>query len=388
MATEERNPQISRRRFLTWGAAIAASAGLAPLLAAGCGGSAAPAATAAPTKAPAAASTSAPAAGAATSQPAVAPTYTLKFTHHEPANSKFAVAIDKWANEVNQKTGGKVKIQTYPAETLAKGTDAFPAVQNGIADMGWVIVAFFPGRFPLTEAYSMPVLGVKSSSTGAQALWDLYSQNQEVQKEWSAVHLVGFTSSGPQFIATSKKPVRTMDDVKGLKLRVAGFGGTALFKNLGASPINMAPPDFYDSLSKGVLDGIVFDWQGINSSRLYEVLNYASTMPVIMQPQAVIMNSAKWNSLPPDIQKVITDLGGKYLGKFVGTDAFDAADAEGVDNFKKLNKEIITFSADEQKKWSDAAKPVWKDWVASVQGKGDGQKALDQLVAAIADEQK
>ena len=357
---------MKHTRLVVTGLVLAAG-----MLVTACGGTAAPpAATSAPAQ---------PAAAAATTA-----TYNFKFTDHEPPRSPFNTVIQKWADEINQKTSGKVKITIYPAETLAKGTDAFPAVKNDIADMGWAIVAFFPGQFPMTEVFTMPVLGIPSSKVGVDALWDVYSQNQQMQNEWSSVHLIGFTMSGSQFIATSKKPVNTMADVKGLKLRVAGFGGTELFKSIGASPVNIAPPDMYDAINKGVLDGCVFDWMGIQSNKLNEVLNYATTLPIVYQPQAVIMNKDKWNSLPPDIQKVFNDMGGKYLGEMAATGAFDMADQQGVNNFKKQNKQVITFSPDEVQKWTDAAKPVWAKWVDSAKAKGDSQKALDETIAAIA----
>ena len=320
----------------------------------------------------------------AAAQKAAGSTITLKMSHHEPSTSLVNTAFQKWADQINQKTNGQVTIKVYDSETLAKGKDIVTSVQTGITDIGWVIIGFFPGQFPLTEVYNLPVLGVKSSAAGAQAEWDLYQNNPDVQKEWSSVKVLGFTSSGSQWISASKKPVRTIDDVKGLKLRVSGWGGTELFKSLGASPMNVAPPDMYENISKGILDGMVFDWQGINSSRLFEVVNYASTYPIIMQPQAVIMNKDKWNSLSPDIQKAIMDVSGPSLGKLEGDEAFDKADQQGIDNFKKLNKEIINFSPEEQKKWQDAAKPVWQGWVKQVKDKGlDGQKALDQIQEAI-----
>jgi len=368
------------RRWLPLGA-LGALAGIA-LLAIGCGGAyTPPAATSAPAKQ---AESTKPAAEATKPAAQAAPTIQLKLSHHEPETSLFHAALVKWSNEINQKTNGQVKITIYPGETLAKGREITTAVESGMADIGWAIVGFFPGQFPLTEAGQMPILGINNSVQGSKALWDLYSGNPDVQKEWSKYKLIGFTSSGTQWISTSKKPVRVIEDVKGLKLRVSGWGGTELMKNLGASPMNVAPPEMYESISKGILDGAVFDWQGINSNRLYEVLNYASTFPIIIQPQALIMNQNKWKSLPPDVQKVFDEVGGKYYGQLVGGQAFDAADAQGIDNFKKLNKEIITFPPDQVKKWQDAAKPVWAAWVESVKPKGlDGQKALDQLLAAI-----
>jgi TRAP-type transport system periplasmic protein len=378
-----------KRRFFPLVALVAAAA----LLIVACSSPAATP-TAAPAK-PAAAPTSAPAAAAqpAAAQPTAAaaakpagPAVTLKYSHHDPETGLYNGVLVKYADDMNKATNGSVKIQIYPGETLAKGKDIVTAVQTGIADIGWTIVSFFPGQFPLTEAYNLPIMGQVKSSIGAQAEWDWFNSNPAIQNEWKDVKILAFTSSGPQWIATSKKPVRTIDDVKGLKLRIAGWGGTELIKALGGSPINMAPPDMYDSLSKGILDGVVFDWMGGDGFKIQEVTNYASTFPVVFQSQVIIMNKAKWNSLSPDQQKAFTDLSGSVLGKRIGVDAFDKADDDFSTRFKNTaGKEIITFSADEQAKWQNAAKPVWTAWVADLKSKGmDGQAAIDSLQKSIA----
>lgn len=377
-----------------WRLGIVAVLGGVALLAAACGGAAAPAPTSAPSK-PAAAPTTAPAAAAPTTAPAAAaPTKApepakpaeviqMKLSHHEPAGGRIGQGYQKWADMVGEKTNGRVKITVYAGETLGKGRDAYPMVQNGIADIAWVVGAFFPGQFPLTEVYNLPLLGVPSGKVGGASLWDVYQQNPEMQKEWSQVKTLCVYSSGVQFVATAKKPVKQLEDLKGLKLRVAGWGPTAFLKAVGGNPIAITPPEMYDAIQKGVLDGMIFDWQGIQSSRLYEVLNHATPFTVVNVPQGFIMNNKTWEKLPPDIQKVFTDMGGKWGAEFFGS-AFDQADPEGADNFKKLGKEIITLSPEEQKRWQDSAKPIWNEWVSQMKGKGqDGQKALDQILAAL-----
>ena len=103
-----------------------------------------------------------------------------------------------------------------------------------------------------------------------------------------------------------------LEDLKGLKLRVAGWGPTNFLKAVGGNPISITPPEMYDAIQKGVLDGMIFDWQGIKSSRLYEGLNYATPYTVVNVPQGFIMNNRTWNSLSPDIQEVFTEMGGKW----------------------------------------------------------------------------
>ena len=99
----------------------------------------------------------------------------------------------------------------------------------------------------------------------------------------------------------------------------------------------------------------------------------------------MIMNQNKWKALPADVQKSFDEVAGKYYGQTVGVDSFDKADIDGEANFKKLGKEVIAFTPEEQQKWRDASKPVWTDWVKQVKDKNlDGQKALDQLIEAVA----
>jgi len=316
--------------------------------------------------------------------PAPTTVINLKFSHHEPPTGRTGLAFQKWADMVGEKTDGKVKIQVYAAQTLGKGADSYAMVQSGIADIAWAMVGFFPGQFPLTEVYNLPMLGVPSGKIGASALWDYYQGSPAVQKEWANVKVLTTFSSGVQFVSTAKKPVRGLQDVKGQKIRVTAWGATNFIKSMGGSPIAMSPPEMFDAISKGVLDGIVFDWQGIQSSRLYEVLGYATYQPLVQVPQFLIMNPNRWKGLPPDVQKVFEEMGGKFGAQMLGG-AFDEADPIGVENFTKLGKEVIKLSADEQAKWQAAANPIWAEWVAQVKGKGlDGQSALDQVQQAIA----
>ncbi len=316
--------------------------------------------------------------------PAPSTVINLKFSHHEPPAGRIGQGFQRWADMVGEKTNGKVKIQVFPAQTLGKAPDSYPMVQNGIADIAWLSTSFYAGQFPLTEVYNLPMLGVPTAKAGAAALWEFYQGSPAVQKEWSSVKVLVTFSTGMQFVNTAKKPVRTLEDIKGQKIRVAGWGTTNFIRSVGGNPIFVSPPELYDGVSKGVLDGMVFDWQGIQSGRLYEVLSYATYSPVAQIPQLLIMNLDRWKSLPPDIQKAFEEMGGKFGAQMLGA-AFDEADPIGEENFKKLGKEVIKLPADEVARWQAAAKPIWAEWATQMKGKGlDGQAALEQIQQAIA----
>ena len=357
------------------------------LIVGGCGGAAGqpPAqGTAAKSSGPEATKPAAAAQQAPAGQPAASgQVIQLRLQNHEQQNAANSQAFQRWADQVGQKTNGKVKITVYHAETLGKGMDAYPMVLNGIADLAWVVVPFFPGQFPLTEVSSLPMIGVTSSKVGGAAMADLYQQNAQMQKEWSSVHVITLFTSGEYHLGT-KKQVAKLDDVKGLRIRAAGWGMTEMLKRGGANPITMAPAELYDSLSKGVIDGVIGDWQIMQANRLQEVLNYATNMAVGAAPQAFIMNKQKWESLPPDVQQVINEMSGKWASQFLG-EAFDSVGPTFKENFTKANKQITEISPQEQAAWLEAIKPVWNDWVAMVNSKGlDGKTALEQMQAALA----
>ena len=369
MASKSGRLGIDRRQFLTWSAAAVASAGLAPLLATGCGSSA----PAAPTSAPAASGAAAPAQKGSTIE--------LKLSHHEPATGRLGQAYQKWADNIGQKSGGRLKITVFPSETLGKSNDAYNDVTGSVADIAWVVPTFTPGQFPLSEMFNMPMIGIESSQMGSKVTWEWYTTNPTMQKEWSNVKVLTGFCNGP-FVLGTKKPVRKLEDVAALKLRAAGFGGTNYTKAINASPVNVNPPDIYESMSKGILDGYFWDWQAIASNRLYEVSSYWVDMTIWNGYNTLVMNKGKWDSLPADLQKLIDDNAGGDLAQQLSA-AFDAAKPEAADLIAKAKGEIVTFSPDEQARWKSLAKPVWNSWVESVKGKLDGQAELDKLLAIV-----
>ncbi len=375
MAIDDRNPEITRRKFLAWTGALAASAGIAPLLTA-CGAPAAqPAATSAPAKA------------AAPAQPAApAGVIELKFSHHEPATGAVGKAFQEYADAVNAKAAGKLHITVYPAQTLGKVADSFNNVVNGIADIAWTPVSYVPGQAPLTEAFNLPMLGFTSAPHAARAHTQWFKTNPVVQKEWSEVHVVvNFAVAGSN-VGTVKKPVRKPTDLSGMKVHAAAAPGpTGFMKAAGASPSAIPTVELYEALSKGVIEGYTSTWQAVNSNRLYEIVKYIVDMPLYNGHAALSMNKKKWESLTPELQQILVDPGLKpTVAEYFGA-AFDAAAPSAKEALKKAGGEIITLTAEEVAEWQKAAKAVWDTWVEGAKGKGfDPQKELETLLDIVA----
>src|SRR5713226_8136639 len=154
-------------------------------------------------------------------------------------------ALQPWVKQVEEATKGRVKIEVYPSQTLIKGVDMWKGIRGGIADIGWCVQGYWPEQTPLSDVISLPFLPITSAEKGSEVLWKLYEKFPSIQKEYGdIVPLVLYTSSA-NILLTNKKPVKTLDDIKGLKVRVLGGPPTEMAKALGAVPTLIPMPDLY-----------------------------------------------------------------------------------------------------------------------------------------------
>jgi TRAP-type C4-dicarboxylate transport system substrate-binding protein len=271
---------------------------------------------------------------------------------------------------------------------LAKGPDIWNAVKTGVADMGWCFHGYWPDMTPLSDVISLPSLPIKSSEKASEVLWKLYEKFPEIQREYRDVHVLTLWASSPYFLITTKKQVKTMEDIKGLKIRVVGGPPTEQMKALGAVPVLIPMPDNYQSLDKGVIDGMGTPWEAIHGFRLYEVVKYYTIVPLSAVYFSMPMNKQKWESLPKDIQQAITSVSGLEAAKFWGKNWFDTAEEGVIEAAKKGNYQINRYVVPpaELERWTKAAgEPLWKEWVKKMEGKGrpEAQKILDETLGML-----
>jgi len=292
-------------------------------------------------------------------------------------------ALQVWAKKVEEATKGRVKIEIYPSQTLAKGPDIWNAVKTGVADMGWCVHGYWPDMTPLADVINLPVLPFKTAEKASEVLWTLYDRFPSFKNHFKDVHLLVLYTSHPYFLITSKKQVKTMEDMKGLKIRVLGGVATEQMKALGAIPLMIPMPDNYQSLDKGIIDGMGAPWEATHAFRLYEVVKYYSMVPLSgASPLSIPMNKQKWDSLPKDIQQAITSVSGLEASKFFGRNFFDTAEEGVLERVKQGNHQMIRYDApaEEVERWRKVSgEPVWKEWVKRMEGKGysDAQQILN-----------
>jgi TRAP-type C4-dicarboxylate transport system substrate-binding protein len=296
----------------------------------------------------------------------------LNYSIFFPAPHKNTVLATEWAQEVEKRTNGAVKITLFPGGTLTPADKCYDGVVNGLSDIGMSVMGYTRGRFPLTEVIDLP-LGYKNGLAATQLI-NLYYQKFK-PKELDDVKVLYLHAHGPGILHT-KKPVKNLDDLKGMKIVCHGLSAKVVGA-LGATPVAMPMPERYDALQKGVAEGAVNPIESLKGWKLAEVIkstteNFGSAYSTGF---FVVMNKDKWASLPPDIQKTIDQVSQEWIVK-TGK-GWDEMDKEGRDYTLSKGNQIIPLSKEEDAKWAKLVQPILDEYVANMKAKNlPGQEAL------------
>ena len=299
---------------------------------------------------------------------------TLTYANFPPATTFPCVQMERWAKEVEKRTNGKVKIQTFPGGTLLPAKNIFDGVITGSADIGNFAMSYQPGRFPVSEAVDLPV-GFTSSKAASLALFDLI---EKYPKEFEKVKLLTlFTCPPADFMTT--KPVKSLKDLKGMELRVSGTGAEAV-KRLGGIPIAMPQSETPEALQKGVVKGVVSSMEILKDFNFAAYCPYATDANLFVVTFAVVMNQTKWNSLPADVKKVLDDLRreqAEWTGKYVDDHVKEALEWSK----QKYSHQVIQLPASEKAEIPKLVKPMIDDYIKRVTAQGiAGQQVVNDLM--------
>ena len=303
----------------------------------------------------------------------------LKFANYFPPTHMVSIMMGKYCEELNKRLAGKVEITQYTGGTLLSATKMAAGVASGIADIGLSHCSYSRGRFPVMEVMELP-LGFPSSWIATHVATDFYDKVKP--KEWDTYHPLMFSTSPPNVVQTLKKPVRTLEDVKGMKIRGTGRIGD-IVKALGAIPMPIETVDLYEALRRAVIDGTYTPLETLKGFKTGEVLKYSSaTWKVGSVFQFyVVMNKGRWNSLPPDVQKTITAFNKEFIEKWAVE--WNRIDIEGKDYFTKLGGQIIPVSDAEGNKMVKAVEVVVTDYKKDLVSKGHNPAEVDGWVNYI-----
>lgn len=311
--------------------------------------------------------------------PAAEKVIELKFASFlSPMHHEHIEAFIPFTKAVEERTNGRVKMTIYPGEALCKARDLYDCALQGISETAYFIQAYTAGRFPLTGVMELPI-NVPSGKIGTQIIWDLYGKY--LKSEYSGVKLLSIWTNQPGHVFTTKRPIKTLEDIRGLRIRSPGPTQTILLKELGASPITMPASDLYDALQRGMVDGMLTDFPALQGFRFYEVVKYCTTLNSYVLPMGYAFNLQVWNSLPPDIKKVFEELA--WWFSLQNGKSFDDNAVVGR-NLAKGRIEIHSLSAEQQKIWEAKFKIVNSRWAADMEAKGlPGKEVLAEAQALV-----
>jgi TRAP-type C4-dicarboxylate transport system substrate-binding protein len=313
---------------------------------------------------------------------AQAETTTLRMAHWVPPVHHLTQTLIGWVAAVKKESGGTliIKIDKGP---VAKPPGMYDVAKNGIRDLAWGVAGYTPGRFPLIRALELPFLS-PNAAVGSAALWDWYSRNKLIEREFTDTKLIAVWVHGPGVVHT-KKPVLKLEDLNGMKLRVGG-GGVRIAKLLGAVPVPMSATKAHESLRRGTTSGTLFPYEAIKGFRLAKLVKNHLEIPggIYATPFFMTMNTNSWNKLSAAHKAVLMKVGGAWGARFIGKH-WDAADAEGRRLSVKNGNKIRTIAPAELTRWRAKLQPMHAAWVAAINKKGlDGAALLKDLRATMA----
>ncbi len=307
--------------------------------------------------------------------PATAGTIELSYANFPPPITFPCVQMERWKEEVEKRTNGKVKINTFPGGTLLGPKNMMDGVIAGTADIGNLCQAYQPGRFVISNATALP-LGIPNAKVGSLVLYDLYKKYNF--GPFADVKVLTMFTTAPSNIM-SKVPIRSLADIKGVSLRASG-GAAQILKAWGANQIGMPMSATPEALQKGTVKGLFSSLEVMKDFKFAELCKFVTYTNTPIYPFAVVMNMDKWNALPDDVKKVLDDLAleqAEWTGSYMDNHAKESIE------WSKKEQGVEFIDLKDKAQWDKALEPIVTDWITKNEGKVPAQQIVDDIRALI-----
>lgn len=316
---------------------------------------------------------------------AMAQEVTLRLHQFLPLQAAIpANAIQPWIERIEANSSGRIKIEHYPSMQLGGSPPSlYGQAKDGVADIVWTLMGYTPGRFPSSETFELPFM-TGSSEASSRAFHEFIEAN--AMAEFADTHPLIFHTHGPGWIH-SNKPIATLDDVAGQKLRGPTRVITNMLSKLGATPVGMPVPAVPEALSKGVIDGTVIPFEVTVPLRVAELVDnhtgFNSKPGLYTATFIVTMNKDSYNNLPDDLKAVMDANSGPDVSAMFGA-VMDTGDIIGREIAEASGNTITALDDVEKARWMAAAQPVVDEWLVEMEALGiDGQALIDSAKSLI-----
>lgn len=304
---------------------------------------------------------------------------TISFSHFWPSHHIVQQeVIEKMKTDLADSTDGNITLEIYPSGQLGNPDEQYSLAANGTADISLAVHGYTPGKFPLTGVSDLPFMSA-SSEEGSEIIWQLYDEFDELKDEHSDVTPLWLFAGEPNQILSAKKEVKTIEDLKGMKVRSPSPLMSEMLEAIGAVPVSMPVNDIYESLNKGVIDAAMAGLSTINDMKLYEVVKFVSLTNVSSSSMFVVMNTDVYEGLSDANRDAILEFA--KTGAVLTGQALDRATQQGYDVAKENNITMFEPSVEELERWTKATKPVIDEWISEMEGNGlPGQAIYDRAI--------
>ena len=308
----------------------------------------------------------------------------LKFTSWVPPKSLAGVMMDTWIERIHDQIGDRVNITAYHGGTLGSSEDHYDMIINRIADLGQ------GGGGPTmwrSLVSNLPFI-YDSAEQAGWVHWQLM-EKYTMDTEGKDVKYLFLMPVAPDNLLNNGKQVRTLEDLKNMKLATGSDTGLETMKALGAASTFIPAPDMYSALERGLVDGLASNWEKAFIFKEHEVTKYRTGgCNMWVNVMAVYMNWDAWNELPADIQQVFDATGGFDYSVENGAN-FDGTDLHFLDIIKEYdagvgNPEPYNITPEERERWKEATQSVRDDWLSDMENEGlPGQEIMDFVLAKV-----
>ena len=312
---------------------------------------------------------------------------TLKFhTFMSPQSNVWLTMHKPWMDRVEKESGGRIKFEGYPAMQLG-GTPVqlYDQAKDGVVDVVWTLPGNTAGRFPRVEVFELPFMMNNAEAT-SKAYWEYFQT--VAADEFKDTQVIAVQVHGPGVIHTTDKAVRSIADMRGLKVRGPTRQVTKMLGVLGATPVGMPLPGIPDALSKGTINGCVIPWEVVPSVKVNELTKFHAEFDpaggsLYTTTFVMAMNKAKYNSLPADLKKVIDANSGIETSGWLGKTQ-QAGDSAGRKAATDRGNSVFTMSATDAQEFRRKSRALEVEWVQDMDKRGfEGRKLLDGAKSLI-----
>lgn len=308
---------------------------------------------------------------------AQAETQVLRFSNWQsPTHFITTDMLKPWAEEVKEATDGRVEIEfTNP---LGKPQAHLDLVRNGISDLGMSVHSYTASRFPLVEFAELPFT-TEDSGVNSVAYWDTYQKFMLDADEHRGVKLLGAWTSPASVILTSKENITSLKDVDGMKLRSPSPLFDSVSKELGATPINAPAPEAYEMLSRGVIDGMYFQYDQIENFKLERLIKSVIAAPggFGKTSQYLFMNEKKWDALSDEDKAAILSVSEKHMAKTFG-EKWNKSEQDAIKKLTAAGLKTYHIEGEELKNLKENLAFIEEEWLEKAATKQvDGEEVLD-----------